>query len=248
MNVAEMLLTGPVSPAAIWGTLMLLSLPALVLLASPHGVSHPALAAREVVEALRERRRDRLRRRQHTIDLIRYADELRAAADNARRNTARWQSHWEIAGERVDATWRAWQDATARLDRATAAAAFRLPFAAPTTGELAARRTWLERALTAAVERGDLPADTNGWEPDLHPFDQELAILRAVAAHRWQQHLLATAQEKRAWHDVCLARRTGQDLLRQATAATRHAATLRPVTPTGPARRPTRTAIAVRTA
>ena len=80
--VADMLLTNP-APAAIWATLWLLCLPALILLASPNGLRHPRLTMRQTIGLLRRRGDVRRRLRDEAIENVRYADEMRVAADQA---------------------------------------------------------------------------------------------------------------------------------------------------------------------
>ena len=77
--VADMLLTEP-APMAIWAALMVLTLPALVVLASPHNVRNPGRALIDTVGVLRRRaeQRDaeRLRRLQEALQVARYAEEI----------------------------------------------------------------------------------------------------------------------------------------------------------------------------
>src|SRR4051812_48083281 len=108
--VAEMLLDEP-TPAAIWAMLMLLCLPALILLANPHGVRHPRLTLLHAVGAVRRRGELRRRREAEAVETIRYADEMRVAADQAALAAERWQERREEAGQRVTDAWLAWQDA-----------------------------------------------------------------------------------------------------------------------------------------
>ncbi len=253
--VAEMIFNDP-RPVTVWGVLMLLALLSLTLLASPHGISDPTRALRETatsVRGLRERRRRRLRDAEETI---RYADELHVAAQRAERGAERWLEHWQDSEQRVTATWQAWLDAQARLDRARTAAAFRTPWTLPTPSEYAARERWLHQTVQAAADRGDLPASAvadalagRGWDARLHPVDQELVILRTAAAHRLAEHRRAVAAEQNAWHDAQLARRTSDDLRGEAAAATARALPARDYLATArPHRATTRTAVAVRTA
>jgi hypothetical protein len=256
MNVvAEMIFNDP-RPVTVWGVLMLLALLSLVLLASPHGISQPSRALREAagtVRTLREQRRRRVREAEETI---RYADELHVASQRAERGAERWLEHWQDSEQRVTATWQAWLDAQARLDRAHTAAAFRTPWTAPTPSEYAARERWLHQAVTAAAARGELPATAvadalagHGWDARLHPVEQELAVLRAAATHLLAEHRRAVAAEQRAWHDAQLARRTSDDLRREAAAATTLAIPARDlVAAARPQAVPSRPAVAVRTA
>ncbi|AGL17242.1 hypothetical protein [Actinoplanes sp. N902-109] len=252
--VADMLLREP-APAAIWAALMLLALPALVLLASPIGLRRPRaafLGTARAVTALREQRHRRVREAE---EIIRYAAELHAAAERAEAGARRWQEHRQDAEQLVEDTWQAWQAAQARLERVRGAAAFRNPYTVPSPAEYAARERWLHQAVRAAAERGDLPATAvadalagRGWDATLHPFEQELAVLRAVAEHHRARHHHAVATEQNAWHDAHLARRTADDLRREAANATVEATAAARLLPSGGGARRARAAVAVRTA
>ncbi|WP_306213439.1 hypothetical protein [Actinoplanes sp. RD1] len=236
--------------------LMVLALLSLVLLASPHGISEPTRALRETagtMRTLREQRRHRIRQAEETI---RYADELHVAAQRAERGAQRWLEHWQDSEQHVNATWQAWLDAQARLDRAHTAAAFRTPWTAPTPSEYAARERWLHQAVSVAAERGELPATAvgdalagRGWDARLHPVEQELVVLRTAAAYLLAEHRRAVATEQATWHDAQLARRTSEDLHREAAAATVLAIPAREIVAAArPQRRTARTTVAVRTA
>lgn len=233
MNVvAEMLLTEP-APAAIWATLMLLALPAMLLLGSPNGLRNPRGAAREVVAVLEDHREDRRRQAAEVADATRLAEEVRVAADRATENAERWQRRWEQCTDDVDAAWQAWLDADTRLKAHLAAAAWSTPYPVRTCEEYAARDRFLHRTVAAAVERGELPeiavddalAGRNGWDARLHPLEQQLSVARASAAwlrHRYEQ---AVTAERVARHDAELARRTRDSLQAEALTTAAHAAT-----------------------
>lgn len=245
MNMlAEMLLTEP-APIAIWAVLMLLTLPALIVLASPHGVHDPRRALIETVAVLRRRaeRRDieRLRQQTEAARVVRYAQEVRVAADQAAHAAQRWQEHWEAAAERADASWRAWQDADARWARCRTTAAFGTPFTVRTPMEYASRERYLHRSVREAVARGELPeravADAlngrGGWDARLHPVEQELAVQRARVFYLEQVHRAAVTAERMAWHDVQLARRSRESLNREVAVAEARAAVTGRVLPSG---------------
>ena len=123
MNVvAEMLLTDP-APLAIGATLILLTFPAMLMLSSPAVLRHPRRAAAEMVAVLREHGERRRRQTEDAEQTVRYADEVRTAADRAAVSAQRWQELGEQAERDRDATWQAWLDADARLRSLLAAAA-----------------------------------------------------------------------------------------------------------------------------
>jgi hypothetical protein len=255
MNVvAEMLLREP-APVAIWGALMLLALPALVLLASPVGLSRPRLAFLHTARTLGRLRAQRQVRLREAEGIVRYAGEVRAAAERAEHGAQRWLEHWETAEQRVKQLWLDRQDVQDRLERLRGAAAFRNPYTVPSPAEYAARERWLHRAVAAAAERGELPASAvadalagRGWDARLHPFDQDLAVLRAAVIHLRAEYHRAVASEESAWHDTQLARRTADDLRREAATATVHAASAQELLAAASRQQRARTAVAVRTA
>lgn len=250
--VAEMLLNEP-APAAIWATLMLLCLPALILLSSPHDLRHPRLTLLHAVGTVRRRGELRRRRRAEAIETIRYADEMRVASGQAVLAAERWQQRHEQAEEQAAAAWQAWQEADSEVTRLRAAAAFANPWTAPTPAEYADRERYLHRAVRTAAARGDLPATAvadalagQGWDARLHPFDQDVALARATVAHRRECYRRAAGAAVTAAHDAYLAVRSRDSLRREYVAAAVRAAeahrlvpAARPAAPTArPAVRP----------
>ncbi|MEV4346866.1 hypothetical protein AB0J83_20600 [Actinoplanes sp. NPDC049596] len=239
MNVvAEMLLTTP-APAAIWATLMLLTLPAVLVLASPQGVRHPRQALRDVVALIRERGERRRRLSLEALATTQYADEVRVAADRAELAAARWQERWEQTTDDVNAAWQDWLDADARLRARRAAGAFGTPWSAQTPTEYVARERFLHRAVRDAVARGWLPtaavgdalAGRAGWDPRLHPLEQELVVARAAEGHLRDRYERAVAAERAARHDAWLARTTSASLRQESWAATDSASRVRHLLP-----------------
>jgi hypothetical protein len=249
--VAEMLLNEP-APAAIWATLMLLCLPALILLSSPHGLRHPRLTLLQTLGAVRrpgERGERRRRVRAEALETIRYADEMRVASNQAGLAAQRWQERHEQAEEQAVAAWLTWQEADSELTRLRAAAAFTNPWTAPTPAEYADRERYLHRTVHAASARGDLPAGAlaeEGWDTRLHPFDQDVAVARATVAHRRECHRRAAETAVAAAHDANLAIRSRDSLRLECVAAALRAAQAHHLAPaTRPA--PVATRRAVRT-
>ena len=239
MNVvAEMLLTEP-APAAIWATLMLLTLPAVLMLASPQAMRHPGRALRETFGVLRERGERRRQRTLEALAAVQFADEVRVAADRAALSAERWQERWEQTADDVATAWQAWLDADARLRVRRAAAAFGTPWSAQTPTEYAARELFLHRAVTEAVGHGWLPvaaiADAltgrAGWDARLHQLEQELVVARAAAGHLRDRYERAVAAEEAARHDATLARRTADSLRQESWEATARAERVRHLLP-----------------
>ncbi|GLW35884.1 hypothetical protein [Actinoplanes regularis] len=217
---------------AVWAVLMLLALPALMLLGDAEKMRDP-VGALNNVGVIRRYHEERARRRAQAVEAARFAAELRTAAVQAREAAVRWQAHWRAAEEHADGAWQAWRKAEQRFARTRAGAVYPVPDQARTPQEYADRETFLHRALRAAAKRGDLPATAlaaaiagrDGWDPRLHPVDQEIVVLRAVAGHRRRSHRRAVAAEQAAWQDARLAASTRDRLCREAvTAAARAAA------------------------
>ncbi|MFC3987958.1 hypothetical protein ACFOZ6_05655, partial [Actinoplanes siamensis] len=159
MNVlSQMLLADPVAPVAIWLVLMFVSLPALLVLASPRSMRHPRMAVLQVLGAAQRYQQDRDRERDEAVEAARYAEEVRVAARRAQEAAQRWQDLWRQAERRADDAWAAWQEAEQRLRRARTAAVFATPATPRTAAEYADRERFLHRAVREAVERGDLPS------------------------------------------------------------------------------------------
>ena len=196
--VAEMLLNEP-APAAIWATLMLLCLPALILLSSPQGLRHPRLTLLQTLGVLRRGGDARRRLRAEAVETIRYADEMRVAANQARLAAQRWQERHQQAEEQAAEAWQTWQEADSDLTRLRAAAAFGNPWTAPTPAEYADRERYLHRAVrpppTGATCPRTRPAGP-GWDARLHPFDQDVAVARAIVAHRRECYRRAAATRR----------------------------------------------------
>ncbi|MFG1991978.1 hypothetical protein ACGFJ7_18565 [Actinoplanes sp. NPDC048988] len=237
MNVvAEMLVSSP-APAAIWATLMLLTLPALLLLGSPQAMRHPRKAAQETVAALRSQATLRRRQAEEAERAAQFASEVEVAASRAAASAQRWQEIWEQASASVNTAYDAWLEADARVRSAASAAAWGTPWSVRTCEEYAARERFLHQAVSAAVGRGELPASAlgdaiagrNGWDARLHPVDQELVIARASAAWLRQCYDLAVEAEATAWHDTSLARRAASSLREESQAAAVLAAAPAPV-------------------
>ena len=144
------------------------------------------------------------------------------AASTAERRHA----EYEEAQERVAATWRSYQEADTRLARARRATAF----VSLEQVEPAERERSLRRAAQAAHRRGylsdeqllDALTHRNGWDPTLHPVEQELAIAKASVRHHARLHRDALDAEARAWHAAGIATAAARTL-RQELLAARHA-------------------------
>jgi hypothetical protein len=217
--VAEMLLQTP-TPAAIWAALMLLTLPALVLLASPQAIRQPRTMFRQAAATLAGSGR------LPHLDTVRYAEEMRVASTRADQAADRWAEFHDRTVEAAERAWQAWQDAESRLVQTRAAAAWGTPSTPQTPEEYASRERFLHRAVEIAVVRGELPKEAladalagEGWDASLHPADQELVIHQAAAAYLRAEYRRAAEAERVARHDADLSHRSREALRAEATVA-----------------------------
>ncbi|GAA2878837.1 hypothetical protein Acy02nite_76990 [Actinoplanes cyaneus] len=242
--VSQVLLADSARPVAIWLILIVVSLPALLLLGSPEAMRHPRLAVLEILGQARTYLQERERAEREAVETVRFAEEMRVAAERAHESSQRWQELWRQTEEHAESAWQAWQDAGERLTRARTAAVFAAPGTPRTPAEYVDRERFLHRALERAVANGDLPAEARqrGWDPRLHPVEQEFALLTAVDEHRHSVYRRAAAAERSAWHDAQVAFAAHDSLRQEAADAERRADAVRENLPTrerrlAPARR-----------
>jgi hypothetical protein len=159
----------------------------------------------------------------------RFAEEVATAAARATVTADRRQAEWACAQRAVDAAWQAYETADRAARRAIRAAAFPTPATPITPAEHAARELHLHRAAQAAHARGELSTDQlidamshrNGFDPHLHPFEQD-AMLRRIARDRLLRvYLTASDLERTAWREAEVAMAAKRSLNREATDAAR---------------------------
>ncbi|MEW2384782.1 hypothetical protein AB0873_22205 [Micromonospora sp. NPDC047707] len=162
-------------------------------------------------------------------ELSRYAGEVGVAADRAATTARRLRTEWLAAQEGVESAWTAYQEAEAEVHRLTSAAALPLPRTVRTPAEYAERERFLHRAARAAYERGELSveqltavlAHQDGWDPRLHPVEQELVLRRAARDNLAARHCAAREREQAAWRAAERAAEAARALRTEAYAATR---------------------------
>ncbi|MFC4064723.1 hypothetical protein [Actinoplanes subglobosus] len=93
-------------------------------------------------------------------------------------------------------------------------------------GENVDRQRYLHRAATELCRTQDLSiAQLNdvyahrGWNPRLHPVQQEPVLLNAVRAHRFEAYQRAVERERAAWRGAEAAAETLRGLRAEAAAA-----------------------------
>jgi hypothetical protein len=160
-------------------------------------------------------------------DERRFAEELATAAARAGVTADRRQAEWEAAQRAVDTAWRAYEEAENVATRAIRAAAFPVPQTPLTPAEFADRERYLHRAAQAAHARGELATDQlidalshrDGFDPRLHPFEQD-ALLRRLGRDRLLRvYQEAAERERTAWREADQALAAKRSLDREAAAA-----------------------------
>jgi hypothetical protein len=165
-------------------------------------------------------------------DEQRFADELAIAAARAGVTADKRHAEWESAQRAVDAAWDAYEAAEQAAKRAIRAAAFPAPETPLTPAEYADREKYLHRAAQAAHARGELDTDQlidalshrNGFDPRLHPFEQDALLRRRTRDRLLRVYQEAAEAERAAWREADLARAAQRSLDREAAAAARNLA------------------------
>jgi hypothetical protein len=213
--------------AAIWLALILLAVVALFAMALPRGVHRPRQISAWLAASAAYKRAEAERRAAEAAEAIRYADEITVAARGAANTAERRREECQRAQAGVEQAWLAYQEADAALVRARAAAAYGVPEAPLSDDERADRAQALRRSAQAAYRRGDL-SDTqlldalthrNGWDPALHPVEQELMLARAAVSHRFAAYQDSLDAEHAAWQASDIATAAVRSLRLEVAAA-----------------------------
>jgi hypothetical protein len=162
-------------------------------------------------------------------DELRFAEEIATAAARAAVTADRRHAEWLSAQRAVDAAWLAYETADRAARRTFRAAAFPTPATPLTPTEYADRERHLHRAARAAHARGELSTDQlidamshrNGFDPTLHPFEQDATLRRIARDRLLRVYLTASDLERTAWREADLAMVAKQSLAREATSAAR---------------------------
>jgi hypothetical protein len=180
-------------------------------------------------------------------ELSRYAEEIGVAAARAGVTAQRRHDEWVAARRTQEAAWRAYEAAEAAACRVIQAAAFPPPRTPRTPAEYADRERFLHRAATEAFRRGELTieefadaiAHRNGWNPWLHPVDQETTLRRAARDRLLRAYRAASAMERSMWYATDMATLAKQSLEEELSVATWQAgvARTRLIAATAPRRR-----------
>lgn len=170
-------------------------------------------------------------RREHlattAADRTRYAEEVSVAAQRTAANAEHRRQSWLAALAAVDRSYRALEAAESKVRTLAEAAALPTPRTPSTPAEYAQREKYLHRAAMAACARGDLSiyqlsdalANRNGWDPRLHPANQELVLRRAIREHVARRHAEVIAREYETWQAYESAAAAAQSLRHEALMA-----------------------------
>ena len=157
---------------------------------------------------------------------LRYVAELTAAADRAAVTADRRRSRWHTAQDRVDEAWQAFDQADRAAREAAKAAAYPLLSRRRKPGDNADRQRYLHHAAAAACRRRELSiAQLNdvfahrGWNPRLHPVQQEGVLRAAIREHLQDDYRDAVERERIAWQEAERAAETLRRLRLEAAAA-----------------------------
>ncbi|GAA4928425.1 hypothetical protein [Actinoplanes utahensis] len=204
-SVVQTLLGAVPQATAIWLSLLLILAVAVAVAAVPKGIdTAPVVPAEE----------------------NRFAAELEAAADEAAEAAVRRRAEWVTAQETVDAAWAAYEEASETARRISAATAFPLMSRRRKPGENIDRQRYLHRVASELCRSQNLSiAQLNdvfahrGWNPRLHPVQQEAVLRNAVREHRFAAYRKAFECEQAAWRSAEAAAETLRTLRAEAAAA-----------------------------
>lgn len=221
--------------AAIWLTLVFVAIVALLgLLGRPKRVT--AVTPEQTAKG-RALKHARLLMRAEELD--RYAREVQAEAERAAAVAHRRREAWLSVQREAEIAWQAYD--AADLEARKVIFASHLPRFHMTSAmsdsadesrfEAGFRERYLHRTAMAAcshrqlsaLELSDALAHRNGWNPRLHPFDQDVAVRRAVRESLLAGYRSAADREQQMWHEADAAAATASRLHHEAAVAAERA-------------------------
>ncbi|MFI1994315.1 hypothetical protein [Actinoplanes sp. NPDC020271] len=156
----------------------------------------------------------------------RWADEVAVAAEQAAVAVRKRRTEWEAAHAAVDEAWTAYEKADLACNRIASAGAYPLMSRRRKPGENVDRQRYLHRAASELCRVQDLSIDQlndvfahRGWNPRLHPVQQEAVLAQAARAHRLDVWTAAVERERAAWRGVEAAAETLAGLRAEAMTA-----------------------------
>ncbi len=222
--------------AAIWLTLVFVVMVALFgLLGRPKRVR--AKVTPEQAARGRALKHARLLMRAEELD--RYAREVQSEAQRAAEVAHRRREAWLAAQREAETAWQAYDAADLEARKVIFAShlpRFHMTSATPDSPaesqfEAGFRERYLHRTAMAAcshrqlsaLELSDALAHRNGWNPHLHPFDQDVALRRAVRESLLAGYRSAADREQNAWQEADSAAATATRLHHEAAVAAERA-------------------------
>jgi hypothetical protein len=209
--------------AAIWLTLIVSAgLALLGLLGRPKKTK---VATPEQMARGRALKHARLLTRAEETD--RYAHEVEIAAQRADETARRRREEWLAAQREAESAWQAYDAADIEARKVIVASHMPRFKASATPADFAFRERYLHRTAMAAcshrqlsaLELSDALAHRNGWNPMLHPFDQDVALRRAVRENLQGGYRSAAAREQEAWQRADVAAASAVSLHQEAAVA-----------------------------
>jgi hypothetical protein len=160
-------------------------------------------------------------------ELDRYAREVEIAAQRAGEMAQRRREAWLAAQREAETAWQAYDAADIEARKVILASHMTRPKASRTPAEFAFRERYLHRTAMdacshrqlSALELSDALAHRNGWNPTLHPFDQDVALRRAVREGLLAGYRGAAAREQEAWQQADVAAAAAVSLHQEAAVA-----------------------------
>ncbi|MER7278061.1 hypothetical protein ABT369_26830 [Dactylosporangium sp. NPDC000244] len=150
-------------------------------------------------EAAREKQAKLERSAKEIEELQRYCAEIAIAAERANAMAERRRGEWEAAQRTQDAAWRAFEESEGAVHRLRRANAFPV-----TEDDPENRRRDLVRMVNAAHDRGEITASDladalmhrNGWDPQAHPFAQQLMLRKVIRDRKFNAYQEASEIER----------------------------------------------------
>lgn len=157
-------------------------------------------------------------------DLHRYSRVVTIAAQRAAAMARRRREEWLAAQAQAEAAWQQYEKGDAATQRLNQAAAYPVRRMRASRAE---RERYLHRAAMtrcshrqlSALDLSDVLAHRNGWSPERHPVEQEIALQRAVRDSLFTAYRAAAERERKAWQDADVAAAASTSLRAEAIVA-----------------------------
>jgi hypothetical protein len=171
-------------------------------------------------------------------ELTRYASEVGVAAERAENTARRARAAWLSIQDEAEAAWRMLDAADAEARRLERTVGLPTPQTPRTPAEYADRERYLHRVAMTACAHSELSvmelsrvlAHRDGWDPRLHPVEQEVLIRRAIRDGLRTAERAVADRERAAWREAELTASAAASLRAEALAAAERASVLRPQT------------------